>query len=378
MAGSSRRPGWGESVLVGVDASRTTVQPRTGTEGYSYHLIRELLALGASHRFRLYFNAPPVAGDFPVGAAELRTMPFPRLWTHLRLSLEMLTHPPDLLFVPAHVLPLAHPRRSVVTVHDLGYLYWPRAHPRKRWWYLHLSTRYNARAAKLVIADSAATHDDLVRHYGVPADKIRVVHLGHGPAHRPPSAEEVRAVRARHGVVGDYVLTVGTLHPRKNLGRLFDAFALARAESGVPCRLVVVGAAGWQAEEIHRQAAELGADVQFLGYVPEAELPALLGGAMALAFPSLYEGFGLPALEAMACGTPVVASNTSSLPEVVGDAGLLVPPTDVAALSRALGAVLRDAGLRAELRARGLDRASRFTWRRCAAETLAVLEEAGR
>lgn len=362
-------------MLIGVDASRAVGRPRTGTEGYSYHLTRELLGLGSPHRFRLYFNAPPAPGEFAPGT-DLRTMPFPRLWTHLRLSAELLAHPPDLLFVPAHVLPIGRPRRSVVTVHDLGYLDWPAAHARSRWLYLHWSTLYNARAATLVLADSAATRDDLVRRYRVPADKVRVVHLGCGPEFCPPEPAAVASVRARYGIAGEYVLAVGTLQPRKNLGRLFEAFGRVRAALGDGYRLVVAGGPGHRAAEIYRQAAPLGDAAQFLGYVPAADLPALLGGAAALAFPSLYEGFGLPALEAMACGAPVVASSATSLPEVVGEAGLLVPPTDVAALAGALVSVLDDPALRAALRARGLARARAFTWRRCATETLRVLEEA--
>jgi len=363
-------------MLIGVDASRAVVRPRTGTEGYSYHLIRALLALDTPHRYVLYFNSPPAAGDFPPGAAALRTMPFPRLWTHLRLSAEMLVRPPDLLFVPAHVLPAVHPRRSVVTVHDLGYLHWPAAHPRTRWWHLHLSTLYNARAATLVLADSAATRNDLAKRYGIPPEKVRVVHLGCGPEFRPPSEGAVAAIRRRYGIDGDYVLAVGTIQPRKNLVRLVEAFDLARAALPGRTRLVLAGGAGWGAGEVYRRAGPLGDAVRFLGYVPEADLPALMGGASVLAFPSLYEGFGLPPIEAMACGTPVVAADSSSLPEVVGDAGILVPPTDVPALARALTSALLDADLRAELRRRGLERARLFSWRRCAEETLRVLEEA--
>jgi glycosyltransferase involved in cell wall biosynthesis len=288
----------------------------------------------------------------------------------------MASRPPDLLFVPAHVLPIVHPRRSVVTVHDLGYLYWPGAHSRRRWWYLHLSTLYNARAATQVIADSAATRDDLVARYAIPAGKIRVVHLGHRPEFRPLPEADVAAVRARYGIRGQYVLAVGTLQPRKNLGRLFEAFVSAREQTGSECKLLVAGGSGHGGEAIRKQAASKGDAVRLLGYVPDADVPALMGGALALAFPSLHEGFGLPALEAMACGTPVVASDTTSLPEVVGDAGLLVPPTDVAAVAAALARVVGDAGLRADLRRRGLERAARFTWRRCAEETLRVLEEA--
>jgi glycosyltransferase involved in cell wall biosynthesis len=365
-------------MLIGIDASRSVVRPRTGTEAYSFHLIGELLELDSPHRFRLYFNSPPASGELESPRAEHVVMPAPRLWTHARLSSEMLRRPPDLLFVPSHVLPVARPRRAVATVHDLGYLHWPRAHSRSRWWYLHLSTQFNARVSRLVIADSAATRDDLVHAYRIPEDKIRIVHLGCSPRFRPISADAECDIRARYGLSEPYLLAVGTLQPRKNLARLFDAFTLARSSLPAGYRLVVVGAPGYAATEVGRRAEQLGDSVRFLGYVPEADLPALLGAATALAFPSLYEGFGLPAVEAMACGTPVIVSNTSSLPEVVGDAGRLVDPTGVDDIARGLVEVASDPALREAMRGRGLARAKEFTWRRCASSALRVLEEASR
>ena len=212
-------------MLIGIDASRTTAVRRTGTENYSLHLIRELLALGKGHNFRLYFNqAPP--SDLFFDNAEQRIIPFPRLWTHLRLSWEMLTHAPDLLFVPSHVLPLAHPQRSIVTVHDLGYLYYPEAHTLSQNLYLRWSTRHNARGSAHILADSKATRQDLIRHYQVPREKITVVYPGRDDSLAPVSdPATLAAVRARFGLTSPYLLYVGTLHPRKNLVRLVQAFA---------------------------------------------------------------------------------------------------------------------------------------------------------
>jgi glycosyltransferase involved in cell wall biosynthesis len=169
-------------MLIGIDASRAVVARRTGTETYSLRLICNLMALGTGHRLRLYTNGQPPAGlfvgDLAAANVELRSIPFPRLWTHLRLSAEMAVRPPTVLFVPAHVLPLIHPRRSVVTVHDLGYLAYPEAHKTGDRRYLDWSTRWNARCATAVIADSAATKADLIRACGVDERKIRVIHLG--------------------------------------------------------------------------------------------------------------------------------------------------------------------------------------------------------
>jgi glycosyltransferase involved in cell wall biosynthesis len=360
---------------IGIDASRATRARRTGTEGYSLHLIQALLALDQRNDYTLFFNEAPAPGLIAQGQrCRHRVIPFPRLWTHLRLSAEIAAHPLDLLLVPAHVLPLIHPRRSVVTVHDLGYLREPQAHRTLDRLYLDLSNRYHTRTATRLLAISQATKDDLVRRYGVAPERVTVTHLAAGDEMRPVGeVAMVAAAKDRYGIVGDYLLYVGTLHPRKNLARLIQAFAPVASQFPA-LRLVLAGKKGWMYEDIFAQARNLGLEgrVVFTGYVAAEDLPALYTGALAFVFPSLYEGFGMPVLEAMACGAPVAASNTSSLPEVAGDAALLVDPTDVAALSRLAG----DAALRASLRARGLIQAARFSWQRCASETLAALDEA--
>jgi glycosyltransferase involved in cell wall biosynthesis len=369
---------------IGIDASRATVARRTGTETYSLYLIRNLIALGAGCRFRLYTNGrPPESffGEDAAGDVEVRAIPFPRLWTHLRLSAEMAVRPPDVLFVPAHVLPLIHPRRSVVTVHDLGYLTYPEAHTARDRRYLDWSTRWNARRARLVIADSAATKADLIRAYGVDGSKIRVIYLGRDESlARVDDEQKLAEVRARCGIAGRYVLYVGTLQPRKNLARVIEAFgrvAAAPALSGL--QLVLAGKKGWLHDDLFAQVERLGlaGRVLFPGYIEDADLPALLSGALAFVFPSLYEGFGIPVLEAGACGVPVITSNTSSLPEVAGDAALLVDPHDVDAIAEAMSRLVTDEALRAELARRGLANVRRFSWAKCARETLAVLLEAG-
>ncbi|MGC8875397.1 MAG: glycosyltransferase family 4 protein, partial [Chloroflexia bacterium] len=237
---------------------------------------------------------------------------------------------------------------------------------------LHLSTLWNVRVATRVIAVSQATRDDLIRHYRTVPDRVHVVHHGVSPRFRPTQDP---GVRARYGLPERYFLYLGTLQPRKNLERLLAAYA--RLPAGAPA-FVLAGGRGWYFERIARAVAahNLGERVLFPGYIADADLPAVLSGAVAFVYPSLYEGFGMPLLEAMACGTPVIASRSSSLPEVVGDAGLLVDPLSVEALQEALQRILEDEPLREALRARGLERARLFTWERCAHETLGVLEKA--
>ena len=373
-------------MLIGIDASRATRGRRTGTETYSLNMIRALLGLGVGHRFRLYSDVEPQADllwkGSPPENVDLRVIPWPRLWTHLRLSAEVLRKAPDVLFVPAHVLPLIHPRRSVATVHDLGFLVYPEAHGWAQRRYLSWSTGWNARQSAAVIADSAATKTDLVRSYGIDAAKVHVVYLGRDEALAPPrDAGAVQAVRDRYGISGPYVLYVGTLQPRKNLARLVEAYARIVGDPALAgVQLVLAGKRGWLYEDLFLQVGQLGlvGKVLFPGYVDDLDLPALYGGARGYAFASLYEGFGLPVLEAQACGVPVMTSNNSSLPEVAGDAALLVDPQDVDAIAAAMRRLLTDDALREVLIRRGFENVKRFSWEKCARETLAVLEAVGR
>jgi glycosyltransferase involved in cell wall biosynthesis len=369
-------------MLIGIDASRAVAEQPTGTEVYSRRVIEAMLAARApDDRYRLYFRQDPPPGLFP--GAERRVIPFPRLWTHGRLAWEVTRHPPDALFVPAHVVPLLHPRRTVVTVHDLGYLHFPASHPQKQRLYLDLSTRWNVRVAAHVIADSDATRRDLEVHYGVPAGRVTVAPPGVDPALEPVrEAGRIAAVRDRYGIRGPYFLYLGTLQPRKNLARLIEAYAAWRATSSLePApQLVLAGKRGWLYGPLFERVERLGLGEQvlFAGYVAEADKAALLSGALAFLFPSLYEGFGLPVVEAQACGCPVVTSTTSSLPWVAGEAALLVDPGDERAIARAMARLVDEVDLRRRLADRGPANARRFSWPACGRIIAGVIERVGR
>ncbi|MBA3944727.1 MAG: glycosyltransferase family 4 protein [Herpetosiphonaceae bacterium] len=359
---------------IGIDVSRLAVGQRTGTEHYTWEILQALGQVDRDNHYTLYANHRPAALPPLPPRFQLRTMPWPRLWTHVRLSAEMLYRAPDVLFVPAHVLPLVHPRRSVVTIHDLGYMHYPTAHPAAQRLYLRYSTWWSAQFATHLLADSEATKRDLLHFCHSQPDKVSVVYLGVSPRFMPVvDAKHLSTVTAKYGVVSPYLLYVGTIQPRKNLVRLIDACAMAHLD-GV--QLVLAGKRGWLTQEIEARASSLGIthQVHFTGYVADDDLPALISGARGFLLPSLYEGFGLPALEAMACGTPVLASVVSSLPEVIGDAGILVDPLDVAALARGLDSLVHDDDLHAVLRARGLTRVAPWSWQRCAKQTLSILE----
>lgn len=368
---------------LGIDASRATRAQRTGTEGYAYHLITALLplAIEAGHRVRLYFNQPPDPDLFPLAVAspsvELAVLPFPRLWTHLRLAADLQRDPPDLFFTPAHVIPLTYRGPSVATVHDLGYHHFPDAHPRRQRAYLRWSTAHNVQRSRVVLADSRATRDDIVQHLDAPADKIAVVYPGRDPSlQRVVDSAEIAQTCRRYALTPPYLLHIGTLQPRKNLVRLIHAFA-AVADT-MPHQLVLAGHAGWLAhpilDAIDSAPASVRDRIRVTGFVRDTDKAALLSGASALAFPSLYEGFGFPVIEAQQCGIPVVCANSSSLPEVAGDAALLVNPLDTDELAKALRRVVADTTLRTELIERGTTNARRFDWRVSAEKTLTVLE----
>ena len=293
--------------------------------------------------------------------------------------LETLVGPIDVFHATNHLLRHAVQRaKRVVSIHDLTLILFPEWHPAKRLRHMRGGLRASAEAADRIIAVSRATKDDIVKHLGVDPERVAIVPEGVESSCRPLPRAEVEATLAPLGLAyGAYLLFLGTLEPRKNIGRLLDAVMQAGADVGP---LVLAGADGWGNDELRPRIAELARQgrVRALGYVPETLRPVLLGGARSFVFPSLYEGFGLPPLEAMACGTPVVTSDVSSLPEVVGDAALLVDPLDVDGLAGAIRRLWDDEALRRDLRARGLARAREFSWERTARLTLEVYAAAMR
>ncbi|MCK4315215.1 MAG: glycosyltransferase family 4 protein, partial [Anaerolineae bacterium] len=263
-----------------------------------------------------------------------------------------------------------------VTIHDLGYLRYPEAHTRRQRTYLRWSTSWNAHQSAHLLLDSETTKADLVARYRVRPEKMTVVYPGWDETLRPlTDAAALAAVRARYGLDRPYILHVGTLQPRKNLVRLVEAFACIRDGR---VGLVLAGGKGWLYDELFATVETLGLskEVIFPGYVMNDDLPLWYNAATTLAYPSLYEGFGMQVLEAQACGTPVLTSNVSSLPEAAGDAALMVHPRDVKALAAGLNRLLADEHLRRQLRAAGLAHARQFTWSRTARETARVYRRA--
>ncbi len=370
---------------IGFDAT-AAVRQGGGIGRYTRELLRALAAADAASDYRLFFASRSVVHPLPSLPSNFRVTHLPvddiwlvRVWQRARLPLPVnwLTGPIDLFHSPDFTLPpVARGTRTLLTIHDLSFIRDPESATPVLRNYLNAVVPRSVARADYVLADSQATRDDLAELYRTPAEKISVLYSGVHESFQPttdPTA--LAAVRERYRL-GDapFVLAVGTLQPRKNYARLIQAFAHLPHSPTTRYDLVIAGGKGWLYDSIFAEVDQLGLRerVIFPGFVADADLPALYSAARVLAYPSVYEGFGLPMLEAMACGTPVVTSTASCLPEVAGDAALLVPPTDVDALAAALDRALADEALRADLIAKGLARARQFTWDKSARQLLDI------
>lgn len=352
---------------IAIDASRTTVARVTGTERYALELIRAIIRQNSEYDITLYFRDTPSPDLFP--SADREMIPLKRAWTHLRFARELWRVRPDITFVPAHTLPFWFPGKAIVTIHDLGYKRFPQAHPVKQRLYLDLTTRYSANRADIILADSQATADDLTRFYGTSQEKIHVVYPG---VDKPTI--NTNDIWKQYRLPEHYFLFVGTLQPRKNIARIVQAFAKYRQSVENPIGLVLAGGKGW----LFDKSWVYGVDGVYLtDYIDEEDKGTLYANAKALVFPTLYEGFGFPVIEAMLCGTPVITSTTSSLPELAGDAGILVNPESVDAIADAMALLMNDVDLYNQLVEKGYEQAKKFTWDIAAKQVMNVFEEIG-
>lgn len=365
-------------MVIGIEAERANLPQKTGVEVYAQQLIKQLANLDSKNQYVLYFRTKPQDWFYKLPSNfKLRVIPFPKFWTQLRISWEMMWRPVDVLAILASALPIWHPKNSVVTVHDVAWKMFPEAFTPFMRRYLEWSTNFAVRKAVKVIAVSESTKKDLVKYYQISPEKIEVIHLAAGDQFMPRNYEQAQPVLDKFGLTyKKYILFVGTIQPRKNIPRLVDAFIKLKKENHIEEKLVIVGKKGWLWEPIEKKILDsgLGQSVKVLDYVSDEDLPLLYAGASLLTLPALYEGFGLPPLEAMLSGVPVVVSDVSSLPEVVGDAGVLVDPDSVDSIARGLLQVLTDRELRAQMVAKGLEQAKKFSWERTAKKTLELIE----
>jgi glycosyltransferase involved in cell wall biosynthesis len=357
------------------------VHHRAGLGRYADSLARALLPTlgdGIAFFYNREAGIEPLAGleHVPARTVNLGYKPWRMLvWLGQlsRIGFDRLLPGVALFHATEHLLLPLRGAPTVLTVHDLIFRRYPAHHKPLNRWYLNATMPLFCRCATHIIAVSEQSKRDVIAAYGIPPDKITVIYEAADPRFGPQPPAAVASIRARLGLPERYLLFVGTIEPRKNLGRVLVAFERLRA-AGLTDALVIVGKRGWLYDAFFAQLEGSPARdaVIFPGFVPDADLPAVYAGAQALAFPSEFEGFGLPVLEAMACGTPVICSNTSSLPEVTGDAARMIDPLDVDALTDGLACILQDKPLHEQMRVRGLAQAARFSWARAAEKTLTV------
>jgi len=297
----------------------------------------------------------------------------------LTLSVELRRRPVDILHVQ-YTSPPFTPCPVVNTIHDLSFEHLPETFKRRSWRQMRLTIRRSAQSAAHIITDSEYSRNDILTTYSLPPERVTATPLAASSQFRPvKDSAELEGVRKKYGINGDYILTVGSIQPRKNMPRLIRAYAhLCRdAKLETIPKLVVVGKRAWLFEDT-LDAAENSAvrdQILFVGYVPEEDLPALYTAAKCFVYPSYFEGFGIPTLEAMRCGTPTITGNRTCFPEIIGDAGLLVDPFDERAIIDALKAILSDDKLREQLKQKGIRRAALYDWKNTARQTLAVYEK---
>jgi len=372
-------------MIIGIDASRATKLNKTGVEWYAYHVIENLVKIDSQNNFVLYIKDQPdewlkkIGERANVKIKRLR-WPFKFLWTQKRLSWEMLLNPPDVLFIPASAIPFIHPKNTIVTIHDVGFMAYPQSYDRWQRWYQTWSTRLAIKHAKKIITISEFSKQEIIKYFITPlvpplgkgggnsADKIVVTYLGYDKKKFNTDAARNDDVLKKYSITRPYLLFVGRLERKKNIAGLVRAF-------GGGVTLVLAGRPGYGWSEAEKIIADknLQKNIIITGYVSEEDLPALYRGATALVFPSFYEGFGLPVLEAFACGTPVICSNAASLPEIAGEAALLVAPDDANAIAEAMERIVINETLRGELTYKGRERLQRFNWQRCGEKTMAIL-----
>lgn len=365
-------------MIIGIDASRALKKHRTGTEVHNAEIIKHLAAISQDDTLRLYSSREPFGdmAELKGKRIDWRMMPFSRGWTLIRLSLEMLVSPPDVLFVPAHILPLISPKKSVVMIHDIGFDHFRELYKWVQVWYHRYAIWYAKLFASHILTPSEYTRQDLHRVYNIPLTKMTVVHHGFNPDdfHRADKDEQ-------SPYESPYFYFVGRNEHKKNLVRMINAFADFKQKTNLPHKFIIAGSPGYGYETIQsayqRLPESIKNDVEFLGYISQEHSTRLLRNAQALLFVTLFEGFGFPALEAFASGTPVITSNTTSMPEVVEDAALTVDPTSTEQIANALTQIATDKKMRTELIEKGNEQYKKFSWEQAAKKTLEILHRVG-
>ena len=374
-------------MAIGIDASRAFLPERTGIEEYSYQVIKHLRESLQGESVFLYIRSEQEV-DFELPKNwQVKKLWAPRLWTQVRLSLEMLFHPVEVLFIPAHTVPVIHPQKTVVVVHGLEYEFCQGAYSFFERWYMRLSIRYSCLASSMIVAVSENTKSDLMRLYGVPQEKIVMIYEGcaQNSKFQIPNSKINSNIKnpglniqSKFKIQNSkFLLFIGRLEERKNVVRIIEAFGILKETYQIPHQLVLAGKPGYGYQNIKYQISNIKYRDEIVesGYVSEEEKWELLKHADVFVFPSLYEGFGIPVLEAQSVGTPVVTSSIASLPEVAGEGAVFVDPLSVESIAEGVWEVLSDAKLRDGIIDSGKRNVERFSWKGCAEEVVTTFSK---
>ena len=371
---------------IGIDISRT-VEESTGVGYYAKNLVHALAAIDPGDEYLLYGifcdcypknwkkADVPKARNFSLHQRWYPSRYVMRQWMNFAKKRNQLLGGVDVLHSTAFTMPLVSRVKVIVTIHDLSFFHYPQHHTDANYRFVNRNVHLAARRADLIIADSVSTKRDIQRFLHVPDKKIEVVYLASGESFSARrSSEDIERVKNKYKIRKPYFLAVGSIEPRKNLARALVAFKALIEMGRVDYQCIIVGGQGWKNEAFYALLRKLDIDehLVFTGYVPEEDLPLLYQGAGVFLYPSVYEGFGLPVLEAMSSGVPVITSKTSSLPEVAGDAALLVNPLDIFELYEAMEALATKPQLRKELALKGLEQSKKFSWEKTAQKTLEI------
>jgi len=370
---------------IAIDARRICDE-HAGMGVYTFNLINNLQKIDEENDYTVILNPlknkiVETNGNFKkyVTPISIENHIVGDLWRNFYLPHQLHKNKVDVFHDPGYFLPVINGGyRSVVTVHDLVVFSFPQTNSKKYFWYMKQMTSIGAKNADIIVADSYHTKEDLIKILNIPKEKIRVVYLATDKHLKPTKdKKKLEEVKKKYHIDGKYILCVSTIEPRKNLPRLLSAYHQLRKETNLEHKLVVCGTFGWLFGDIFTTIDRLNLrdDVIFTGYIEDEELPHLYSAADLFVFPSLYEGFGLPALEAMACGIPVITSNSSSLPEILGDAGIMIDPYKPDDLSEAISKVLSDEKLRNKMKAKSLERSKKFSWEQTAQQTLEIYQD---
>lgn len=368
-------------MIIGIDGSRAFIRNRTGIEEYSYQVIKHLVNELKNDQVVLYLrkidNLQLITknGNTKINELELpknwqvRIINWPRLWTQGGLSLEMFLNPVDALFIPAHTVPVIHPKNTIVTIHGLEYEFCPDAYSFWEKLYMRRSIKNSCKWAQTIISVSQNTKSDLIKLYKVKEDKIHVIYEGYDQNQK--SKIKNQNDNSKLKIDHKYIFFVGRLEERKNVINIIRAFEILKEQYKIPHKLVLGGKPGFGYEKIKNEIANVNCaeDIIELGFVSEEEKWNFLKNADVFVFPSLYEGFGLPVIEAQIVGTPVVTSNVSSIPEVANSSAMLIDPNNAEEMADAIYKIISDEKTKQDLIQKGLENVKRFSWEKCARET---------